>query len=210
MSYKCPLFCLKGEFDKRCKVCKEFPLAVEMDDDFQKKVKNEFAEMIKEEEQSMPLFKELIPDIFYVWQSLQTHRKYKIARHSFSKNKTTYRFFNELHKLQKEKYKQGAYGIQITATELQVKRANQIMYAHDIGFDISWRDFDRWHLRGGVEKNERVFLSQISRYRNWFSYGARRLDCIHNLSCRSGNGGETSGREKSKRVFEKAGRIGKN
>ena len=44
--------------------------------------------------------------------------------------------------------KQGAYSTQVTATELQVKRANQIMYAHDIGFDISWRDFDRWHLRG--------------------------------------------------------------
>ncbi len=116
MSYKCPLFCLKGEFDKRCKVCKE-----------------------------------LIPDIFYEYQSLQTHRKYKIARHSFSKNKTTYRFFNELHKLQKEMYEQGAYSTQTTATELQVKRASQIMYAHDIGFDISWRDFDRWHLRGGVK-----------------------------------------------------------
>ena len=145
---KCPLFCLKGEFEKRCKKCKRFPFAIEMDEDFQKTVKNDFEKMIKDKEQSCPLFKELLPDIFYIWKSRQTRKRYKLARHSFAKNKTTYHFFNELHKLQKKYYEQGAYSTQVTATELQLKRASQIWYAYSLGFDISWKDFERWHLRG--------------------------------------------------------------
>lgn len=36
--------------------------------------------------------------------------------------------------------------ITITATERQVRKARQLFYAKTIGFDISGKDYQRWHL----------------------------------------------------------------
>ena len=99
----CPNICI-WQWPPSCKKCVEFPNAQIMDDDFQSNVKNEFERMIECEKEKMPLFPELLDDIVFIWQSRQTRRLYKLARHSFRKNKTTYRFFDELQKLQKEKH----------------------------------------------------------------------------------------------------------
>ena len=99
----CPNVCI-WQFPPTCKKCVEFPNAQIMGDDFQSKVKNKFEKMIECEKEKMPLFPELLDDIYYIWQSSQTRRLYKLARYFFRKDKTTYRFFNELQKLQKEKH----------------------------------------------------------------------------------------------------------
>lgn len=99
----CPNICI-WQWPPTCKKCVAFPDAEIMGDDFQYQVKNKFERMIECEKEKMPLFPELLADIYYIWQSRQTRRFYKLARHSFRKNKTTYRFFNELQKLQKEKH----------------------------------------------------------------------------------------------------------
>lgn len=99
----CPNICI-WQYPPPCKKCVEFPNAQTMDDDFQNQVKKEFERLIESEKTKMPLFPELLDDIHYIWQSRQTGRRYKLAKHSFRKDKTTYKFFNELQKLQKEKH----------------------------------------------------------------------------------------------------------
>lgn len=99
----CPNICI-WQYPPPCKKCVEFPNAQTMGDDFQNQVKSKFEKMIECEKEKMPLFPELLDDIFYIWQSRQTGRLYKLAKHSFRKDKTTYKFFNELQKLQKEKH----------------------------------------------------------------------------------------------------------
>lgn len=140
---KCPNICLR-QFPPTCKECLRFSMAQTMDEEFQAQVKQKFARMIQAEIDKCPLFPELIPDITYYWKSMQTRKTYKLARHSFVTGKTTYRFFNELLKLQKNEYKMAH--IDVIATELQLKRASQLQYASTIGFDITWKDYRRWHL----------------------------------------------------------------
>lgn len=30
--------------------------------------------------------------------------------------------------------------------EIQLKKARQLYYAHEIGFDVTYKDYQRWHL----------------------------------------------------------------
>ncbi|MBD5413985.1 MAG: hypothetical protein HDR52_06165 [Treponema sp.] len=110
----CPNICL-WKYPSPCKKCVEFPNAETMGDDFQNQVRNKFEKMIENEKEKMPLFPELLDDVIYIWQSRQTGRRYKLARHSFKKNKTSYRFFNELRKLQKEKHDMAVYSANTTS-----------------------------------------------------------------------------------------------
>lgn len=36
--------------------------------------------------------------------------------------------------------------IEVTCTEIQLKKARQLYYAHEIGFDVTYKDYQRWHL----------------------------------------------------------------
>ncbi len=99
----CPNVCL-WSWPPSCEKCVEFPNAEAMGDDFQNRVKKDFEKMIESERRKMPLFPEMLDDVLYKWTSRQTGRTYQLARHSFQRDMTTYRFFDELKKLQKEKH----------------------------------------------------------------------------------------------------------
>lgn len=36
--------------------------------------------------------------------------------------------------------------MEVTCTEIQLKKAKQLYYAHEIGVDVTYKDYQRWHL----------------------------------------------------------------
>lgn len=61
-------------------------------------------------------------------------------------NEWDFRNFVDGKKIRTEKKNSVPKKIKITCTEMQLKRAAQLYYAHTIGFDINYKDYARFYL----------------------------------------------------------------
>lgn len=63
-----------------------------------------------------------------------------------SVNEWDFRNFVSGGKIKTERKKRPKKALELICTEIQMKRANQLWYAHSIGFDVNYKDYQRFYL----------------------------------------------------------------
>ena len=91
-----------------------------------------------------PLFPETIPDYVYRYRDSCTGRFYKILRYSFARNKLKIRIVDGRKIMREEEEKR--LNLQLSVTEIQLKKAQQLYFARKAGFNITWHDYHRFYL----------------------------------------------------------------
>ena len=79
--------------------------------------------------------------------NFEAHGETSWHGHKYNKvNEWDFRNFLSGKKTRKEKLPAKVKTLKITCTEIQLKRAKQLYYAHTIGFDIGYADYKRFYL----------------------------------------------------------------
>lgn len=79
--------------------------------------------------------------------NFELHGETYLYGHKYNKvNEWDFRNFLSGKKTRKEKLPAKVKTLKITCTEIQLKKAKQLYYAHTIGFDIGYADYKRFYL----------------------------------------------------------------